>query len=221
MSVSEHFVTMVGVIFLAAGYVLNMVYINQQETGRLFVDEILPFGLNIAVTLMLCVGIIARDTYSSRFKFLIVMMLLMTATTEMYFMMSKPSSWYGVSGGYIVTTLGAMLKLYLILSLHCDVTSKFSKSVINGLYTKFIKKTKKEPQREAPRERETPRERERERDPRQEEYARLSNELSTELRRDTTKTPEQKLAEWNAFRESWGKSAETLEERKFGGKRLK
>ena len=121
----------------------------------------------------------------------------------------------------ILVTFGAFIKLYLLIALHCGVSSELSKTVLNIFQQKpqaRVQLPRQEPRVEVRAEARTE-----DRSP--SDYGNLNQKLVNELKADTSKSREQKLLEINKLRAQHDRAALTLEEMvekyKLGGKRSK
>jgi len=114
--------TTAGVILLAISYGISLSYIDSGESRFGYT---LPFGMNIAVMIYISYGLFTVSKLSSEIKIAILIAFVLLYTFEMTIMYEKPTSWYGVPTSKIFVTLGTLLRLYLIISLHNDLPKTF------------------------------------------------------------------------------------------------
>lgn len=122
----ETLTTVGGVILLGVSYGLTLSYIVNKDVGTVSAENILPFGMNLVVLVYIAYGLFNVSKLSTPVKIVILMFFIFLTTYEMYVMSQKPTTWYGIPIAGIATTLGAFVRLYLIISMHCDLpTSMF------------------------------------------------------------------------------------------------
>jgi hypothetical protein len=122
----ETLTTVGGVILLGVSYGLTLSYIINKDIGTLSAENILPFGMNLAVLIYIAYGLFSVSRLSLGVRVAILLFFVFLTTYEMYLMSQKPTTWYGIPIAGIVTTVGALVRLYLIISMHCDLpTSMF------------------------------------------------------------------------------------------------
>jgi hypothetical protein len=211
---SENLLTVLGVIFLSVAYGFNMSYVSQKQNGSIITDKIIPLGLNIAISLFLAFGLLIQPAIDSKVKLLFIIFLVVLVYAEIYYVTKKPSSKVEIPVAYMVLTFGAFIKLYLLIALHCGVSSELSKTILTILQQKATSKVaqpRAEPRVEARVEERTAT-----------DYGNLNQKLVNELKVDTSKSREQKLVELNKLRAQFDRSALTLEEMadkyKLGGR---
>jgi len=154
--------TVFGVVVLGLSHGISQAYLSSSQTGTSRILNVwLPVITNFLLTIFLLWGITMSKMSQSR-TLLIIAILTLLSFFEVYYMLFKPDNW--VFLGQIVLFVSSIFKLYVLVTLHCDVTS--SKS--SDFFTKFLNKLQQKSTSE-PRERERePREREpREREPRE------------------------------------------------------
>ena len=222
---SENLLTVLGVIFLSIAYGFNLSYVHQKEAGSVITDKIIPLGLNIAISLFVAFGLLIQPTIHSLVKLFFIVCLVALVYAEIYYVTKKPTSKVEIPFAYIVLTLGAFIKLYLLISLHCGVSSELSKTVLSILQRKPQPQAKPQ-QRIEPRVEPRVEPKSEPKDDRSPtDYGNLNQKLINELKADTSKSREQKLLEINKLRGQHDRAALTLEEMtekyKFGGKRSK
>jgi hypothetical protein len=215
---SENLLTVLGVIFLSVAYGFNMSYVSQKQNGSIITDKIIPLGLNIAISLFLAFGLLIQPAIDSKVKLLFIIFLVVLVYAEIYYVTKKPSSKVGIPVAYMVLTFGAFIKLYLLIALHCGVSSELSKTILTILQQKATSKVaqpRAEPRIE-------PRVEARVEERTATDYGNLNQKLVNELKVDTSKSREQKLVELNKLRAQFDRSALTLEEMadkyKLGGR---
>ena len=49
-------------------------------------------------------------------------MFIVVSYIEISYMYEKPTSWYGINVAWAVVTMSTLVRLYFIISLHCDLT---------------------------------------------------------------------------------------------------
>ena len=155
----EEFFTILGVLALGLSHGLSQAYLSQAENpDRTFGSEIynvvLPVGINLALTTFILWGIGSSQKADEK-KMLLIAILLVLASFEAYYVIVKPMGW--ITFGKIVLFASSMFKLYVLVTLHCGVSSVKSKDSLSKFFSKVSR-----PQREPPREREPQRESQRE-----------------------------------------------------------
>jgi hypothetical protein len=211
---SENLLTVLGVIFLSVAYGFNMSYVSQKQSGSVITDKIVPLGLNIAISLFLSFGLLIQPSIDSKVKLLFIIFLVALVYAEIYYVSAKPTTKVGIPVAYMVLTFGAFIKLYLLIALHCGVSSELSKTVLTILQQKATPKlvqARIEPRVEVKAEDRSPT-----------DYGNLNQKLVNELKVDTSKSREQKLSELNKLRAQYDRAALTLDEMaekyKLGGR---
>jgi len=114
--------TTVGVVLLAVSYGISLSYIDSGESRFGYT---LPFGMNVAVMIYISYGLFTVSKLASEVKLAILIAFVLLYTFEMTIMYEKPTSWYGVPTSKIFVTIGTLLRLYLIISLHNDLPKTF------------------------------------------------------------------------------------------------
>jgi len=218
---SENILTVVGVILLAVAYAYNIGYVYDKQDA----DVTIPVLLNIGVTLFVCYGLFLQPKMDARVKLFFASLLVIMLIIEAHYISDKPLTIYGIPVAAIALSVGAMLKLYLLIALHCSVSADLSKSVLAMIGEKFKSRPKDKPvtkteskEKESRPERLEPRP-EPKVETRQDDFGRVNKDLLDRLKEDTSKTPEQKLDEVNKLRLQYGREAKTLDDMKFGGRR--
>jgi hypothetical protein len=160
---TEEIFTVMGVLILGLSHGISQVYLNQAETNtnvafQLY-NVVLPVGLNFALSVFILWGIGMSQKLNDSKLFLIAIILILTCF-ELYFIIIKPQGW--IYAGKLLLFTSSLVKLYALITLHCEISAAKSKNVVGKLFTKI---SRPEPQREREAQREAPREPQREREP--------------------------------------------------------
>jgi len=216
---SENILTVVGVILLGIAYAYNIGYVYDKQDA----DVTIPVVLNIGVTLFVCYGLFLQPRMDARVKLFFASLLVIMLIIEAHYISDKPLTFYSVPVAAIALTVGAMLKLYLLIALHCSVSADLSKSVLSMIGEKFKGKPKDKPLTKPDVKETRPERPESKPEPkletRQDDFGRVNKDLLDRLKEDVSKSPEQKLDEVNRLRMQYGRDPKTLEDMKFGGRR--
>jgi len=181
----ETMLTVFGVILLAMSYGLSSSYILKQDASQL-VGSALPFVMNMAVMLYISYGLFSVSKLSDRVKVFIILGFVLLSYIELAIMYDKPSSSYGVPTAWIVMTISTFVRLYFIISLHCDLPKSFfvmaAKSIVEpGKVVSAVSEIKVEPSCDKA-------------------FQTFDSALNK-----TQLTAEEKSIERNKFRAAWGK----------------
>ena len=117
----ETMLTVFGVILLGLSYGLSSSYIFK-ENAEMITGSALPFSMNMAVMIYIAFGLFSVSKLSESVKVTIIVFFIIMSYIELSIMYDKPSSWYGVSSAWIAVTAATLIRLYFIISLHCDLT---------------------------------------------------------------------------------------------------
>jgi len=115
--------TTVGVVLLAISYGISLSYIDSSVPSRF--GYTLPVGMNLAVMIYISYGLFTVSKLAGEIKMAILIAFVLLYTFEMTIMYEKPTTWYGVPTSKIFVTIGTLLRLYLIISLHNDLPKTF------------------------------------------------------------------------------------------------
>jgi hypothetical protein len=118
----ETMLTVFGVILLGISYGLSSSYISSGSPDWKITGSALPFGMNMAVMLYIAYGLFSVSKLSDQVKVIILLGFVIMSYIEVSFMYEKPSTWYGINTAWAVVTASTLVRLYFIISLHCDLT---------------------------------------------------------------------------------------------------
>jgi hypothetical protein len=118
----ETMLTVFGVILLGISYGLSSSYISNGSPDWKLTGSALPFGMNMAVMLYIAYGLFSVSKLSDQVKVIILLGFVVISYIEISFMYEKPTSWYGINTAWAVVTASTLVRLYFIISLHCDLT---------------------------------------------------------------------------------------------------
>ena len=117
----ETMLTVFGVILLGFSYGLSSSYIYK-ENAEMITGSALPFSMNMAVMVYIAFGLFSVSKLSESVKVSIIVFFIIMSYVELSIMYDKPSTWYGVSSAWIAVSVATLIRLYFIISLHCDLT---------------------------------------------------------------------------------------------------
>jgi hypothetical protein len=118
----ETMLTVIGVILLGVSYGLSSAYITNRGADWKITGSALPFGMNLAVMVYIAYGLFSVSKLSDKIKVIILAGFIVVSYIEVWFMYDKPSTWYGINTAWAVITASTLIRLYFIISLHCDLT---------------------------------------------------------------------------------------------------
>ena len=182
----ETMLTVVGVILLGISYGLSSSYISSGSPSWKITGSALPFGMNMAVMLYIAYGLFSVSKLSERVKVIILLMFIVVSYIEISYMYEKPTSWYGINVAWAVVTMSTLVRLYFIISLHCDLTKSIfvvaARSIVEPTkIAAVVAESKSEPN-----------------------WDKSYSTFEAALRK-TQLTPDEKLEQINKFRAAWGK----------------
>jgi hypothetical protein len=182
----ETMLTVFGVILLAISYGLSSSYILKDSPEQVLTGSALPFVMNMAVMLYIAYGLFSVSKLSDRVKVFIILAFILLSYIELAIMYDKPTSSFGVPTAWIVMTVSTLIRLYFIISLHCDLTKSIfvsmAKSIVEpNKVSSILPEAKPEPN-----------------------WDRAFGTFESALRK-TQLSPDEKLEQINKFRAAWGK----------------
>jgi hypothetical protein len=118
----ETMLTVFGVILLGISYGLSSSYISSGSADWKLTGSALPFGMNMAVMLYIAYGLFSVSKLSDTVKVTILLGFVVLSYIEITYMYEKPSTWYGINTAWFVLSASTLVRLYFIISLHCDLT---------------------------------------------------------------------------------------------------
>ena len=139
----EEFLTIIGVILLGVNHGIMQAYLNTLDKASSIPDEIINFGIpttiNIFVILFLTWGIIySRKTFTR--KLIIIFFLVALSSLELYYVYAKTGK--SPILGQVLLYSSTIFKLYVLITLHCDVSALNSRSFISSSLEKAGNKLK-------------------------------------------------------------------------------
>jgi hypothetical protein len=117
----ETMLTVFGVILLGFSYGLSSSYIYK-ENADMITGSALPFSMNMAVLVYIAFGLFSVSKLSETLKVAIIVFFVLMSYIELSIMYDKPSTWYGIPSAWFAVTIATLIRLYFIISLHCDLT---------------------------------------------------------------------------------------------------
>jgi hypothetical protein len=133
----ENILTVVGVIALGISYSLTDSFIKQSEEGNIL-NTTIPFGLSFGSAILI-MWAIAASGMTFNMKGVMVTILIAIIILEFWFFLKKPTTWYGVSSARVVTFLGSLFKLWILVSVHCGITTGISGTTYRNIKSLFGK----------------------------------------------------------------------------------
>lgn len=180
----ETMLTVLGVILLGISYGLSSSYISSESADWKITGLALPFGMNMAVMLYIAYGLFSVSKLSDQVKVIILLGFVVISYIELSFMYEKPSTWYGINTALAVVTASTLVRLYFIISLHCDLTKSIfvlaARSIVEPAKA-IIAEPKIEPN-----------------------WDKAFSTFESALRK-TPLSPDERLEQINKFRAAWGK----------------
>jgi hypothetical protein len=135
----SEFLTVVAVILLGLNHGIMQAYLNTADKASGFSQEIInvaiPTTLNTLCFFILIWGI-STSSKSTTSKAILIVLLISLIMAELYYVYAKPSS---LILGQIILHVSTIFKLYILITLHCDVTSGASNDFISKT-SNFIEK---------------------------------------------------------------------------------
>lgn len=184
----ETWITVVGVILLGISTSLSISYIMDKNIGTMSTTASVPFVFNTVVMLYIMYGLISVSRLSLKIKVVIISVFFFLFTAELYFMTTKPETFYSIPVALAITGGASLLRLYLIISMHCDLPKSLLVQLAKNVFdtpTRVDVKPDVKPAGPA--------------------FDRVSQILSDALKRDNTKlTPEELLEQKNKLRNLYG-----------------
>jgi hypothetical protein len=182
----ETMLTVFGVILLGISYGLSSSYISTGNADWKLTGSTLPFGMNMAVMLYIAYGLFSVSKLSDTVKVVILLGFVVLSYIEITYMYEKPSTWYGINTSLAVVTASALIRLYFIISLHCDLTKSIfvlaARSIVEpAKAAAVIAEVRPEPN-----------------------WDKAFSTFESALRK-TQLTPDERLEQINKFRAAWGK----------------
>jgi hypothetical protein len=163
-------ITVAGIIALGInGGLLQAYYTNNSSTGKVtdnLVNIWIPTTINVVISFFLLWGILSSSK-DPGMKTIYCFLMLIFSGGELYFTFvdkNNPDNNFNPALAQVVLFASSIFKLFVLVTLHCDVSSGTSENIFSKL--KFPKFKNERPKKEERRERE--REREPEREPRRE-----------------------------------------------------
>jgi hypothetical protein len=141
--------------------------------------------MNMAVMLYIAYGLFSVSKLSDQVKVFILLGFVVISYIEISFMYEKPITWYGINTAWAVVTASTLVRLYFIISLHCDLTKSIfvlaARSVVEPAKAAIIAEVRPEPN-----------------------WDKAFSTFESALRK-TQLTPDERLEQINKFRAAWGK----------------
>jgi hypothetical protein len=182
----ETMLTVFGVILLGISYGLSSSYISSGSPDWKITGSALPFGMNMAVMIYIAYGLFSVSKLSEKVKVIILLGFVIVSYIEINYMYDKPTSWYGINTAWAIVTASTLVRLYFIISLHCDLTKSIfvlaAKSIVEpAKIAAVVADVKMEPN-----------------------WDKAFSTFEAALRK-TQLNPDEKLEQINKFRAAWGK----------------
>lgn len=144
---TEELFTLVGVILLGLNHGIMQAYLNTSDKASGVSSEVInlaiPTTLDIFLVFFLTWGIVSSSKSSNNKAFLIFILFLL-AIAELYYVYAKPQQ--TIVLGQVLLYTSTIFKLYILVSLHCDVTKPTSKDYISKTVGKVQDYFKRKPQ---------------------------------------------------------------------------
>jgi hypothetical protein len=153
---TEELFTLVGVILLGLNHGIMQAYLNTSDKASGVSSEVInlaiPTALDIFLVFFLTWGIISSSKTSNT-KAILIFILFLLGVAELYYVYAKPQQ--TIILGQVLLYTSTIFKLYILVSLHCDVIKPTSKDYISKSVEKvqnyFKRKPKTEPLKPEPR----------------------------------------------------------------------
>jgi len=193
--------TVFGVILLSFSYGFSSSYLWGNTLESRVLGSWIPFALNGAVLVYIVAGLVNVTKISGSVRALFITLLITMALIEVSYMYEKPQTAGATSVAWLLVTSFTLLRLYMIISLHCD----FPKSLLAKMASDVVSTTGL-PSRVpsvVPKAQDTSSEPKIEPD-----WNRSFDVLEKALRRAEAEeliTADEKLEQINKFRAAWGK----------------
>jgi len=132
----EEILTILGIIFLGINFGLINTYMqtSTQASGASseFTNLGIPTSINTFLVFFLLWGII-QSKKSEVTKLLVITLLVLFTAAELYFIYNKPEKnelrWFYT----FIIYISFLIKLYLLITLHSDVSSETSKNIFSNI----------------------------------------------------------------------------------------
>lgn len=185
--------TVFGVILLSFSYGFSSSYLWGNTLESRILGSWIPFALNGAVLVYIVAGLVNVTRISGSVRALFITLLVIMALIEVSYMYEKPQTTGATNVAWLLVTSFTMLRLYMIISLHCDfpksLLAKMAESVVLPSKTSSVAPkaldTLVEPKVEP-------------------DWNRAFGAFESALRK-AEYTPDEKLEQINKFRAAWGK----------------
>jgi len=142
--------TVLGVIFLGLNHGIMHAYLTTDNIASegmpVFVNFVVPTVIDILMGCFLLYGIFNSEKALSA-KLLISSILILLIVGELYYIYNKSKEStvkYNEIYSQLILFTSSLFKLYVLITLHCDVSSNISRNAINTSYdkvTKFFRKS--------------------------------------------------------------------------------
>jgi hypothetical protein len=189
----ETILTVFGIILLGISYGLSSAYISNGSPDWRVAGSVLPFGMNLAVMLYIAYGLFSVSKLSDKVKVFIMLGFIVVSYIELSIMYDRPSTWYGINTTWLIVTASTLLRLYFIISLHCDLTKSIfviaAKSIVEpgkSLSSMAASAESKSESKPEP------------------NWDKAFSTFESALRK-TQLSPDEKMEQINKFRAAWGK----------------
>lgn len=191
MMEDETWITVVGVILLGISTSLSISYILDKNIGTMSTTASVPFVFNTVVMLYIMYGLVSVSRLSLKIKVVIISLFFFLFTAELYFMTTKPETFYGIPVALGITGAASLFRLYLIISMHCDLPKSLLVQMAKNVFDTPRAETRVDIKPDVK--------------PAGPAFDRVSQILSDALKRDNTKlTPEELLEQKNKLRNLYG-----------------
>ena len=194
----ETMLTVFGIILLGASFGLSSSYIMNKDADWRLTGSALPFAMNMSVLLYIAYGLFSVSKLSNTIKVYILLFFMIVSFVEIAMMYDKPTSSFGVATSWTIMAVSTLLRLYFIISLHCDLPKSLfvvaAKSILEpNKVQNIVSESKPEP-----------------------DWNRSFQIFDSALNK-TQLTPEEKAEQRNKFKIAWGKEPKEVVLK--GGKR--
>ena len=195
MMEDETWITVAGVILLGISTSLSISYILDKNIGTMSTTASVPFVFNTVVMLYIMYGLVSVSRLSLKIKVVIISLFFFLFTAELYFMTTKPETFYGIPVALGITGGASLLRLYLIISMHCDLPKSLLVQMAKNVFDTPRAETRVDVRPDVKPDVK----------PAGPAFDRVSQILSDALKRDNTKlTPEELLEQKNKLRNLYG-----------------
>lgn len=131
--------TVVGVILLGLNHGIMQAYLNTKDKASGVSQEIINIAIPTALDTLcffLLIWGISISKKSTTSKAFLIIILISLIVGELYYIYAKPPL---LIIGQVLLHVSTLFKLYILVTLHCDITSGASTDFVTGTY-KFIEK---------------------------------------------------------------------------------